>query len=237
MKQRTFRTWTLVPEVRNKIRNKWSSAPVWYEAAQAHPPPYTYGYQRKGGKAQTIVFPEDKLKKQFLARNPWARHYKSKQFPNQNTYIDSPADVFAAKHIEYTNQGIPEVKAYDKALNYVEEMLYTLELEKQLATEQFNSTLPNIPTADTETVIDVVKYKYERKFESLRISSMRKTVEQIIRKKKINKDASPITPADMEGIHEDQIDNYLEVYPEDSFYFRLLEDEDIQSSSAIPEFF
>mmetsp|Transcript_11513 Transcript_11513/g.16000 ORF Transcript_11513/g.16000 Transcript_11513/m.16000 type:complete len:238 (+) Transcript_11513:96-809(+) len=236
MKQRTFRTWTLVPEYRNKIRNKWIEPPVWYEAAQAHPPPYTYGYQRKGGKAKVIVFPEDKLKKQFLAKNPWAKHYRSRQFPNQNIYIDSPADVFAAKHIELTNQGVPEAKAYDKALNYVEEMMYSLRLEKQLATEQVNAKQPFAPTSNSDDAIDLVKYKYQTKFENLRVSRMRKTVEQVIRRKKFNKDTTPLTAADMEGVPRDQIDTYLDMYPEDSFYFRLLDEEDEGQSSETPEF-
>lgn len=165
MKQRTFRTWTLVPEYRNKIRNKWSAPPLWYEAAQAHPPPYTYGYQRKAGKARPIVFPEDKLKKQFLSRNPWAREFKSKQFPNQNVYVDSPADVFAAKHIEYTNEGLPEQQAYDKAVNYVEEMMYSLQLEKQLATEQVNARHPFARSSTPDDTTKLVLYKYTKTME------------------------------------------------------------------------
>lgn len=48
----------------------------------------------------------------------------------------------------------------------------------------------------------------------------------MVRNKKFRGDTTPLTPAEMQGVPLEQIAPYLDVFPEDEFYFRLLSDQE-----------
>lgn len=90
--------------------------PLWYEAMLAHPPPP----KMQAEKPKRIEFPEDRLRRVWLRRNPEATMHPKALFVEEaalpGSHHEHPADAFVKRQMALMRKGLSEEEAYREVL-------------------------------------------------------------------------------------------------------------------------
>ncbi len=103
--------------VERLLRGKVIPTPLWYDAMKAHPPAERY---TRTSKPRMMEFPEDRLKRVWLRRNPAATLHPKVLFQEESSFspseLEHPADGFVRRQMELMRKGMGEEEAYRKVL-------------------------------------------------------------------------------------------------------------------------
>lgn len=90
--------------------------PLWYEAMLAHPPPL----KMQAEKPKRIDFPEDRLRRVWLRRNPESTMHPKTLFVEEAalpaTHKEHPADAFVKRQMALMRKGLSEEEAYREVM-------------------------------------------------------------------------------------------------------------------------
>jgi len=107
----------LMERVERLLRGKVIPTPLWYDAMKAHPPAERY---TRTSKPRMMEFPEDRLKRVWLRRNPAATLHPKVLFQEESSFspseLEHPADGFVRRQMELMRKGMGEEEAYRKVL-------------------------------------------------------------------------------------------------------------------------
>ena len=108
----------LMERVERLLRGKVIPTPLWYDAMKAHPPAERY---TRTSKPRMMEFPEDRLKRVWLRRNPAATLHPKVLFHEESSFspseLEHPADGFVRRQMELMRKGMGEEEAYRKVLD------------------------------------------------------------------------------------------------------------------------
>ena len=112
----------LLERVEPLLKGNVITTPLWYDAMKAHPPLPKTGWTKK---PRMLEFPEDRLKRVWLRRNPWATMHVKTLFHEEQGLSTSerehPADAFVKRQMELMRKGLDEEDAYRQALKQQEQ--------------------------------------------------------------------------------------------------------------------
>lgn len=133
----------MLSDAKIRVRSGMYSKPVWFDFMVHHAPMKPVLPSKGFIKPGKLEYPEDKLRKIYLERNPAATLYPLRFLPFENTAkyaITSPADVFASKQIQIMQQkGMTEDEAYYETEKWMKERVYASELEIELLEAQIGA--------------------------------------------------------------------------------------------------
>ena len=113
---------SLLERVEPLLKGQVITTPLWYDAMKAHPPLPKTGWTKK---PRLLEFPEDKLKRVWLRRNPWATMHAKSLFHEEEgmhaSQRDHPADAFVKRQMELMRKGVDEDDAYRQAAKQQEQ--------------------------------------------------------------------------------------------------------------------
>lgn len=111
---------SLLERVEPLLKGQVITTPLWYDAMKAHPPLPKSGWTKK---PRLLEFPEDKLKRVWLRRNPWATmHAKSLFHEEEGLHASQhPADAFVKRQMELMRKGMDEDDAYRQTVKQQEQ--------------------------------------------------------------------------------------------------------------------
>jgi len=120
-KARTIKR-SLLERVEPLLKGNVITTPLWYDAMKAHPPLPKTGWTKK---PRLLEFPEDRLKRVWLRRNPWATMHAKSLFHEEEglsaSQRDHPADAFVKRQMELMRKGLDEEDAYRQTLKQQEQ--------------------------------------------------------------------------------------------------------------------
>ena len=111
---------SLLERVEPLLKGQVITTPLWYDAMKAHPPLPKSGWTKK---PRLLEFPEDKLKRVWLRRNPGATmHAKSLFHEEEGLHASQhPADAFVKRQMELMRKGMDEDDAYRQTVKQQEQ--------------------------------------------------------------------------------------------------------------------
>ena len=113
---------SLLERVEPLLKGQVIATPLWYEAMKAHPPLPKTTWTKK---PRLLQFPEDRLKRVWLRRNPWATMHPKVLFHEEEglhaSQTEHPADAFVKRQMELMRKGLSEDDAYRQAAKHQEQ--------------------------------------------------------------------------------------------------------------------
>ena len=112
VERRRVVTKPLVERVSQLVKGGVIPKPLWYDAMLAHPPPPKV----RAAKPRRLEYPEDRLRRVWLRRNPEATMHPKTLFLEEDqmpaSHREHPADAFVAKQMALMRKGLGEEEAY-----------------------------------------------------------------------------------------------------------------------------
>lgn len=203
--------WDLIGEIRMWSRAEVLDPPVWLFAAQLNPPYPMVQVPRPG----IITFPEDRLRKKWMARHPDASEIRWKsKYVGEHIYWQHPATSFVERQLIEMRRGHSEEEAR-KIVDEQDRRAQKLrDLERWIAIEQMHENFPGL----TESVQAKIDFTPSHKDPNPRATLLREIIEEF-------KMRNILTPLDPQLIPKDmdlgELLGFIRQYPEYVHYFNI----------------
>jgi hypothetical protein len=208
--------WNIIDEVRRDIRGQLVQVPYWVQVLTFCPPPQILLADRPG----QIVYPEDSLRRKWMARHPEAAkiRWKSK-YVGQHHYWQHPATNFVERQLRLMRKGYEEDEAYEIVEEEDRQAQRLRDLESWLAIEQLDDKL-------TEEIIESAKQEIgdvpPQEPPITEISPDIELLQHIIDELKMRGIVTPLDPELLpKGIDLSELLVFLKERPENQHYFNI----------------